>query len=77
MHIKPNEGFFRGVGSNLSLFPARRPKLRVFYKGHEIGERTVEQALQNDWEIVGADLIAAIQEVDPDGRRRKSTAQLR
>jgi hypothetical protein len=77
MYIKPNEGFFRGVGSSLSLFPARRPKLRVFYAGHEIGEGTVEQALQNDWEIVGADLIAAIQEVDPDGRRHKSIARRR
>jgi len=52
--------FWTGVGSVLNLLPETRGEGRFLYKGRDIASLTAEEALRQDWEIVGNGISGAV-----------------
>lgn len=54
-------GFWSGVGSVLNLLPGTRLESTFLYKGHDLAKLTAEEALRQDWELVGVGMIGAVE----------------
>lgn len=60
--MKTQSAFLRGFGSIASLRPRRHERIRFVFRGQEIADVSVEQALAGDWETVVSHLESAFHE---------------
>ncbi len=62
---KSRNGFLKGFGSALAIFPSRNhSRPRFLYRGQDVQYRTSHQAIQEIWESVGSALHSAMSHVD-------------